>query len=216
MGIRSELFSTRVQLPKRTYFFNIKENRNGDLYLNLVESKDKEVGSGFERQSVILFADDLSEFLKGFDEALKVLDKAQREKNKGAPRSRIAVPAENRGDGDRGRPPVGTRGDRGHEGAPGNFYRDRQGGSDERYNRGSAPGGYRDREYRREPEAGRYNDREGARFSRGQRNDSAAPRGEWKNTSSDHNDRGHDRSNTPYQDRPPRRKVVVTRPRHKD
>jgi hypothetical protein len=82
MGIRGEVFSTRVALQNRTYFFNVKENRMGDLYLNIVESKNRETG-GFERQSVVLFADDLSEFLKGFDESLRVLEKAVREKRRG-------------------------------------------------------------------------------------------------------------------------------------
>jgi hypothetical protein len=103
MGIRGEVFSTTVQLQNRTYFFNVKENRLGDLYLNIVESKNRETG-GFERQSVILFADDHQEFLKGFDESLKVLEKAVREKRKNDPnqgRSR------NRGDGrSEGRSPV--------------------------------------------------------------------------------------------------------------
>jgi hypothetical protein len=82
MGIRGELFSTKVSLQNRTYFFNVKENRMGDIYLNVVESKNRETG-GFERQSVILFAEDLPEFLRGFDEALKILEKAHREKNRG-------------------------------------------------------------------------------------------------------------------------------------
>ncbi|MDR1104791.1 MAG: PUR family DNA/RNA-binding protein [Treponema sp.] len=83
MGIRGEIFSTSVPLANRTYFFNVKENRLGDLYLNIVESKNRETG-GFERQSVILFAEDLAEFLKGFDESLRVLEKASREKRRGA------------------------------------------------------------------------------------------------------------------------------------
>ncbi|MDR2662029.1 MAG: DUF3276 family protein, partial [Treponema sp.] len=53
MGIRGELFSTKLILPNRTYFLNVKENRMGDLYLNIVESKNKETG-GFDRQSVIV------------------------------------------------------------------------------------------------------------------------------------------------------------------
>jgi len=81
MGVRGEIFSNRVILPNRTYFFNVKENRMGDLYLNIVESKNRETG-GFDRQSVILFADDLQEFLKGFDESLRVLEKAVREKRR--------------------------------------------------------------------------------------------------------------------------------------
>jgi hypothetical protein len=94
MGIRGELFSTKVPLQNRTYFFNVKENRLGDIYLNVVESKNRESG-GFERQSVILFAEDLPEFLQGFDEALKVLEKAAREKNRGEHRR----PPEDRGRG---------------------------------------------------------------------------------------------------------------------
>ena len=84
MGVRGELFSTKVSLQNRTYFFNVKENRVGDLYLNIVESKNRDEG-GFERQSVILFAEDLQEFLKGFDESLKILEKAVREKRRGKP-----------------------------------------------------------------------------------------------------------------------------------
>jgi len=79
MGVRGEIFSNKVTLPNRTYFFNVKENRLGDIYLNVVESKNKEDG-GFDRQSVVLFADDLQEFLKGFDESLRILEKAVREK----------------------------------------------------------------------------------------------------------------------------------------
>jgi hypothetical protein len=70
-------------LENRTYFFNVKENRMGDLYLNVVESKNKESG-GFERQSVVIFAEDLREFLTGFDESLRVMEKAAREKKRNA------------------------------------------------------------------------------------------------------------------------------------
>jgi hypothetical protein len=84
MGVRGELFSTKVALQNRTYFFNVKENRLGDLYLNIVESKNRDEG-GFERQSVILFADDLQDFLQGFDESLRALERAAREKRRGSP-----------------------------------------------------------------------------------------------------------------------------------
>jgi hypothetical protein len=81
MGVRGELFSTKVMLQNRTYFFNVKENRLGDIYLNIVESKNRDEG-GFDRQSVILFAEDLQQFLQGFDESLKVMEKAVREKRR--------------------------------------------------------------------------------------------------------------------------------------
>ena len=100
MGVRGELFSTKVSLQNRTYFFNVKENRLGDLYLNMVESKNRDEG-GFERQSIILFAEDLQEFLQGFDESLRVLEKSAREKRRG-PSHRDGPP---RRSDDRPRPP---------------------------------------------------------------------------------------------------------------
>jgi hypothetical protein len=85
MGIRGEIFSTKLLLQNRTYFFNVKENRLGDLYLNIVESKNKDSG-GFERQSVIVFAEDLTAFLGEFDKSLKVFEKAVREQKRGGKR----------------------------------------------------------------------------------------------------------------------------------
>jgi hypothetical protein len=104
MGQRGELFSTRVLLQNRTYFFNVKENRMGDLYLNIVESKNRDEG-GFDRQSVILFADDLQDFLKGFDESLHILEKEVRERRRSA---RPAV-REDKGEARSGRHEKGER-----------------------------------------------------------------------------------------------------------
>jgi hypothetical protein len=108
MGIRGEIFSTKVQLQNRTYFFNVKENRLGDLYLNIVESKNRETG-GFDRQSVILFEEDMQEFLKGFDESLRILEKAAREKRRGTAGARPGAerPAKHRGEGGAEKNPAG-------------------------------------------------------------------------------------------------------------
>jgi hypothetical protein len=109
MGLRGELFSTRVILQNRTYFFNVKENRMGDLYLNIVESKNRETG-GFDRQSVILFADDLQEFLKGFDESLRVLEKETRERRRSSRAAEREAKSETGGEGnDRKTLPKGGR-----------------------------------------------------------------------------------------------------------
>jgi hypothetical protein len=59
----------------------VKEHRLGDLYLNIVESKNRDDG-GFERQSVVLFAEDLQEFLGGFDRSLQAMQKADVEKRR--------------------------------------------------------------------------------------------------------------------------------------
>ncbi|HPB65349.1 MAG TPA: DUF3276 family protein, partial [Spirochaetales bacterium] len=63
MGLRGELFSTRMACDGRTYFFNVKENRMGDLFLSIVESKPTETGD-FDRRSIVVFQDNADEFLK--------------------------------------------------------------------------------------------------------------------------------------------------------
>lgn len=72
MGIRGEVFSTKTSTGKRTYFFNVKENRHGDLFLNMVESK-KNMDSTFERHSMIVFQEDIESFLEGFNQAVSYL-----------------------------------------------------------------------------------------------------------------------------------------------
>lgn len=72
MGIRGEVFSSKVPSGKRTYFFNVKENRHGDLFLNIVESK-KHGEMGFERHSIIVFQEDLDRFVDEFDKAVKFM-----------------------------------------------------------------------------------------------------------------------------------------------
>ncbi|MCK4542523.1 MAG: DUF3276 family protein [Spirochaetales bacterium] len=78
MGIRGEVFSSRITIGKRTYFFNVKENRTGDLFLNIVESK-KHGESSFERHSIIVFDEDLKDFLAEFNKAVNfMLDEAEK------------------------------------------------------------------------------------------------------------------------------------------
>jgi hypothetical protein len=72
MGIRGEVFSAKTTIGKRTYFFNVKENRKGDLFLNIVESKQHDV-SGFERHSVIVFDEDMEQFLSEFQKAIEFI-----------------------------------------------------------------------------------------------------------------------------------------------
>lgn len=74
MGVRGEIFSTRVMCEGRSYFFNVKENRMGDLFLAIVESKPTETET-FERRSIVIFRENLQEFLKSLEKALEAIDK---------------------------------------------------------------------------------------------------------------------------------------------
>jgi hypothetical protein len=74
MGQRGEIYSEKAMSGKRTYFFNVKENRNGDVFLNIVESKKSEENA-FERFSLIIFEEDLDVFLEGLQKAVKFIKK---------------------------------------------------------------------------------------------------------------------------------------------
>ena len=66
MGQRGEVFSTKFVTNDRTYFFNVKENYKGDMYLNIVESKV----TSDEGQSVIVYPEDLGEFIREFQKSV--------------------------------------------------------------------------------------------------------------------------------------------------
>ncbi len=81
MGIRGELYTTQVLLDNRSYFFNVKENRAGDVFLQVVESK-KGDGSDFDRHQIAVFAEDMQKFFAGLDDALKFIEKDRKAKQK--------------------------------------------------------------------------------------------------------------------------------------
>lgn len=83
MGLRGELYTTEITLDNRTYFFNVKENRTGDVFLQVVESKSLE-GPGFDRHAIVVFEDDMQKFLQGLESTLKFIEKNRKAKLKDA------------------------------------------------------------------------------------------------------------------------------------
>lgn len=81
MGIRGELFTTQIPVENRTYFFNVKENRLGDIFLQIVESKNTD-GAGFDRHAIVVFQDEMQTFLQGLNASLDFLEKRRKEKFK--------------------------------------------------------------------------------------------------------------------------------------
>ncbi len=81
MSIRGELFTTQVLLDNRSYFFNVKENRAGDVFLQIVESK-KGDGADFDRHQISIFAEDMQKVLAGLDDSLKFIEKERKERAK--------------------------------------------------------------------------------------------------------------------------------------
>lgn len=68
MGQRGEVFSTRVVKDDVTYFFNVKENIYGEMFLNIAQST-KEDGR-FARQSVVVYQEKLDDFMKGLEKQI--------------------------------------------------------------------------------------------------------------------------------------------------
>ncbi len=62
-----------MTVGNRTYFFNVKENRAGDVYLNVVESKKRGDDAQFERHSIMVFEEDMAGFLANFDKAIRFI-----------------------------------------------------------------------------------------------------------------------------------------------
>ena len=81
MGIRGELYTTQVMLDNRSYFFNVKENRTGDVFLQIVESKSKD-GADFDRHQVAIFEEDMKQFLQGLDDSLNFIQKEKKNRAK--------------------------------------------------------------------------------------------------------------------------------------
>lgn len=72
------VFSECVKAGKRTYYFDVRQSRNGDKYISITESK--KIVSGpeddpqvtFEKHKVFLYKEDFDKFSSAFHNALEV------------------------------------------------------------------------------------------------------------------------------------------------
>lgn len=92
MGARGELFTTQIYLDNRSYFFNVKENRTGDVFLQIVESKNRD-GAEADRHQIAIFADDMQKFLQGMEKSLEYIEKDRKARQKAAKEKRAAKDA---------------------------------------------------------------------------------------------------------------------------
>ena len=92
MGARGELFTTQIYLDNRSYFFNVKENRTGDVFLQIVESKNRD-GVEADRHQIAIFAEDMQKFLQGMDKSLNFIEKDMKARQKAAKEKRAAKDA---------------------------------------------------------------------------------------------------------------------------
>ena len=72
-NFRDEIFSKSVRAGKRTYFFDVKSTRGGDLYLTITESKKRFQEDGtfyFEKHKLFLYKEDFDKFSDGLTEVI--------------------------------------------------------------------------------------------------------------------------------------------------
>lgn len=64
----NEIYSAKITKGSRTYFFDIKKSEKGDLYLKISESK--KTASGFEHHRLMIFDEDLNDFVETLKKSL--------------------------------------------------------------------------------------------------------------------------------------------------
>ena len=67
----SEIFSEKVMTGRRTYYFDVKETKDGAKYLVIGELT--QVGSDLERHRVMVFEESLESFMEGLDKAVEFI-----------------------------------------------------------------------------------------------------------------------------------------------
>jgi hypothetical protein len=68
-----EIYSNSIRAGKRTYFFDVRQTRNGELFLTITESKRIMKDEGdfqYEKHKIFLYKEDFEKFANGLTEAL--------------------------------------------------------------------------------------------------------------------------------------------------
>ena len=64
------LHTTSVKTKSQTYFFDVKEAKNGNKYINITSARMSKDGQKF-RSTVTVFSDQLEEFSQAFTEMVQ-------------------------------------------------------------------------------------------------------------------------------------------------
>ena len=77
------VFSKVIKAGKRIYYVDVKENRHGEMYLALPESKKVVTGGddlpqvSFEKHKIFLYKEDFEKFIAGLNEAVSFIENKQ-------------------------------------------------------------------------------------------------------------------------------------------
>ncbi|MBN2743808.1 MAG: PUR family DNA/RNA-binding protein [Marinilabiliaceae bacterium] len=76
---KEEIYSKQIRAGKRTYFFDVKKTRQGELYLTVTESKRRHDNDGsmyYEKHKIFLYKEDFEKFLNGLDDVINFIDES--------------------------------------------------------------------------------------------------------------------------------------------
>ncbi|MDP8209691.1 MAG: DUF3276 family protein [Candidatus Stygibacter australis] len=65
MNRHNEIFNVEVPAGRRTYFFDVKINRDKQKYLKITESKRTE--HGYEHRRIMIFEEHFEDFFEGME-----------------------------------------------------------------------------------------------------------------------------------------------------
>ncbi len=75
---REEVFSKAVKAGKRTYFFDVKETKQGERYITITESKRKFDNDGgtfsYEKHKIFLYKEDYSKFKNALEGIIRFVE----------------------------------------------------------------------------------------------------------------------------------------------
>ncbi|MGM9819392.1 MAG: DUF3276 family protein [Candidatus Onthomorpha sp.] len=78
---KEEVFSKAVKAGKRTYFFDVKETKQGERYITITESKrkfDNEDGTfSYEKHKIFLYKEDYSKFQNALEGVIRFVETGQ-------------------------------------------------------------------------------------------------------------------------------------------
>lgn len=78
---KEEVFSQAVKAGKRTYFFDVKETKQGERYITITESKrkfDNEDGTfSYEKHKIFLYKEDYSKFQNALEGVIRFVEIGQ-------------------------------------------------------------------------------------------------------------------------------------------
>ncbi len=79
---RDTVYSTAVRAGKRTYFFDVRQTKNGEKYLTITESKKRfDNGLGkfvFDKHKIFLYREDFDSFRSCFDEMITFINTGEK------------------------------------------------------------------------------------------------------------------------------------------